>query len=208
MAKKLRDIGLVLNIIATFQSATADELRAGLSWYATMGDLVIRRMRLANRSHKCGYKLTRSVCLGIVAALSPNKSWVVNLDMCERLIISRRAGTYATQVAKALAILDGEDPLDALRGPKERSFYRCFMCPAASDDVTVDGHTLNIWLGEYMSTEKTKVSPRQYRLCKHDFQVAAEMLGVLPSQLQATCWIVWRRLNKSTGHTQDKNRGW
>lgn len=207
MGGNRRPTGQALHVLRVFNQATAAELQAGLSWYKTMGEMVIRRMRAANREHKCGYTLTRQACLGVVAALSPQKAWVVNMNLADALVIRRNAGTYKSQVKKALAILDGENPLDVLSGQKERSFYLCFLNPHSSREVTVDGHALNAWLGVYLSVEKTRVTPRLYDLARADYREVAEMMDLLPHQVQATVWLAWRRLNASPAHSMDRNHG-
>jgi hypothetical protein len=202
----MRPIGHQNNILRTYYQATSEEIQAGLTWYKSMGELALRMMRDANQNRKRPYRLTKTICYGIISALSPQKSWVRNLHMAAEFIETGKVGQFSAQVDKAREILAGANPEQILKGRKELSFYHCFMNPNTSA-VTIDGHALNIWLGLYVSVDKTKVTERLYRLAAEDYRAVASTLGIAPYQLQAITWLAWRRLNRSTGHTQDKRNG-
>lgn len=204
---RLRLAGCHANVLRVFYQSEAAEIQSGLNWYETMGALACERMRATNRQRKLGHSLPRNKCLGIIAALSPQKSWTRNLSLAESILYRSNIGVVKIQEEKGRKILGGEDPADVLKGPKERAFYECFAEYDTTRSVTIDGHTLNIWLGEYKSTADTKVTPRLFKLCTRDFQAVADSVGLRPHQLQAICWIAWRRMNGSKGHTMDRNAG-
>lgn len=209
---RLRETGLTLNILSVYFQATPAEMRAGNTWYRTSLGLIRRiaqdQAGRRNGLHAAfkGRKLTDTALAGAIAALSPNKTWSHNLKLLGQLLRTNKAATYGPQVDKARRCLMGEPPMQVLRGPKERAFFECFV-DHKSDAVVVDGHTYSLWMGAFVSTNKAKVTPRLGRLAAEDFRQVAETLGLRPSQVQATCWLAWRRLNESPGHKQDKKAG-
>jgi hypothetical protein len=204
----MRVTGCQLNVLRVFHASFAPEILQGLKWYEEMGNIACQRMRSVNRRRNLGHSLPRSKCLGIIAALSPQKNWSRNVAMAEAILYRDEIGAVGVQKEKGKRILGGEDPADVLKGQKERAFYQCFLDPHKTDAVTIDRHALCIWLGEYRTRDKELVvTPRLYRLASHDYREVARVVGMRPNQLQAITWIAWRRLHGSRGHTMDRNAG-
>jgi hypothetical protein len=146
---------------------------------------------------------------GVVAALSPNNRWERNVTDARRLCAAYHAGgidhasgvkvaTFNNNKGKALTILSGTRPLDVLGGLKVRAFYSAIL---GQDAVVVDGHAYAIWRGEHIPTTATpKIPPKLYDAIVADYIKAAEALSVVMGRelsavtVQATTWLVWRRM--------------
>jgi hypothetical protein len=196
----------VMNILRTYHRAEADEIIAGLTWYR---DAIDHALRLARKGVRAGEvpatpAVRRTALAGIVAALSPNKTWSQNLHLMLRLLRGHPGGQYPVQVAKALAILRGADPREVLRGRKERAFFEC-LADQATDEVAVDGHAFSIWKGKRVLTTRTRIGVRAYAMTAADYRRAAWLCGLRPHQIQAITWLAHRRLVKSVGHAHDRN---
>lgn len=190
------------SILAVFLAASDPERINGANWYATAQEAAAT---MAKR-----YGVSLDTVAGVVAALSPNNRWERNLRDADNLIAAYTLGgpgdalgvktsTYGKNKAKALAILQGADPLEALGGLKVRAFYGCII---GANAVCIDGHAYAIWRGERISTSSTpKISAKLYASIVADYVKATDTInGVLggqyqPFQVQAITWLAWRRLN-------------
>jgi hypothetical protein len=198
--------GQVLNILRTFHQATTEEIITGLTWYRDGLDYVASLVQDARKRGEIPQDrwITRPALAGMIAALSPNKPWTINIDLVLQVLRHRDAKQYKGQVAKALAILDGSDPLDVLNGPKERAFFECFADPDGTNAVTIDGHAFSAWMGRLIYTSRARVSRRLYRLAQADYVKAARQVALKPHQIQAITWLAHRRIHNSRGYAIDK----
>lgn len=143
---------------------------------------------------------------GAFAALSPNNDEAGNFRSLEYMMRDFREGLYLHEVTgvttypanreKAWRILRGEPALEVLGGLKVRAFYTCLVDPEDPAAVVVDGHTYSVWCGKRLILDDAACSSREYEQCASDFRVVAPLLGLRPSQLQATCWFTWRRIHR------------
>ena len=190
------------NIPAVYRSATAAERRKGSQWYLTAQS---QARRLAAR-----YELPLSTSVGVIAALSPGLEWLANLVDAERLIQAFMAddeppivGVYGRRNRdKALAILGGNDPADILGGLKVRSFYTNILQPNNPDPVTVDRHAYCLAHGirserSGSASKDVYLTPARYRETAEVYREISRELGLLPNQLQAITWLVWKRLGET-----------
>ena len=175
------------NIRAAFDAATPDDLAKGLRWYAN-----------AQREGRAvGPTLHRGV--GVIAALSPMQAWDVNIELARKLAKLHAEGApmpttgfgFKKNVAKAWAILDGTKPLDALRGPKVRSFYRNML--GCSTSVTVDRWAVRIAMGD--PKHDGTVPSGEYDAMADAFRSVADDLGMTARELQAATWTWVRRVH-------------
>jgi hypothetical protein len=183
----------VANLETVLALATDDDWSAGLVWYQTA------HAEACKLSH--AYGVTVRQAAGIIAALSPQTSWEENLRIADLLCAERANVHTADAQRKALAILDGADPITVLGGRKVRSFYANILAPFHAGPVTIDRHAAAILAGittPEWNTAHEKVLERKhyYRIATGIYRHAARQYGILPQQIQAIAWLV--QSNRST----------
>jgi hypothetical protein len=190
----------VRNILKLYRQATQEDTVNGVEWYA-------RAERMAKAIAKDA-GLPLPTVIGVMAALSPNNRWERNCKdaatMCQAWVAgesmdSFKVSCYNTMKQKAWTILDlgltdDEDILSHLNGQKIRSFYSNIR---GLDEVTIDGHALNIARGkrEGLTSDKTNMGKREYRELQEAYVKAAKRVGVKPHVLQAITWTTWKRIH-------------
>jgi hypothetical protein len=183
------------NILNIYNQATEQEIKDGLDWYnkANTDCLAV----LAHFPHQA-YNIN-SVA-GITAALSPRNKWARNIIDTYSLLTdsNSKVGTFNANKAKALAIKNlifatKTEVLDCLGGEKVRSFYQNILDPQDTTIVTVDGHAIGVWLG----SRATSVSAAgdAYTTIQDAYIRTANELEIIPNQLQAITWLVYRRIH-------------
>jgi hypothetical protein len=182
------------NVRALYASATPEEKTQGEQWY------VIARAQCKHIAMR--YNLPVEIVAAIVAVLSPNCPWDRNLKDAENLLRCYANGwpiewvsavTYRRNVWRAWDI---RDKLDAslLHGPKVEAFYHCIVNPN-SHHVCIDRHIYCATTGiEYTTETMPHITKEAHKaitraICK----VAAEN-HVIPHRIQATIWIIRRRI--------------
>lgn len=193
------------NILACYLRATDQDRALGLEWYKVAHD---DASRIAVR-----YQVPLDRVIGVIAALSPSTEWGRNLLESEWLISAHvkghrlpMVGVYGKRnVAKAVRILANGHALtefSAKTSPKVRAFYQCLLHPETSDVVCIDRHAkalaLNIGSSRkgYASNDElstVRSAAESDYLARH-YQRIAKRLGLVPHQLQAICWVTWKRL--------------
>lgn len=183
------------NILSVYGQATEGEVFAGLSWYPDARQKA-EEIAMSQGVHE-------HIAVGVVAALSPNNKWSRNLEDARNLISGYQRGvdvsvcTYHKMKEKAIRILDeqpdAEGVLDILNGKKIKSFYNCIL---GREDVCVDGHAYNIYLGKRnrLTSGKTSLNKSTYQRVSKAYIRSAKKVGLKPSELQAITWVTWRRL--------------
>ena len=169
-------------VLALYRRSDPRDLR----WYFEQRDL------LGARAGDLGIG-TREFA-GIVAALSPSKSWdtgsgaTPNLDCAVRFVSTGANVHTGDCMRKARAILAGADPADVLHGPKERAFADNLADPEGSMEVTCDR-----WMARAIGKRSESFTPRQYQETADLFRSIARTLGIRPHELQACVWAQIRR---------------
>jgi len=190
----------VRNILKTYRIATVSDVADGVEWYD-------RAKRMAAWIAK-ETGIPETTVIGAMAALSPNNRWERNckdaLTMCQAWINGDttddfKVSCYNTMKQKAWSILEDdlttdEDILSRLNGQKIRSFYSNIR---GLDEVTIDGHALNIARGkrEGLTSDKTNMGKKQYRELQAAYVTAAKRVKVKPHELQAITWTTWKRIH-------------
>lgn len=159
------------------------------------------------------HKFPAHIGAAVFAALSPNNDYYGNLRDTDRLLAAARAGltidqfkvsTYGNNKRKAWAIAQGTDPLTLIVFKKIRNFYLNVRDPDDPVPVTVDGHVHNIWTGKRIRLTEAaqKLKPQLYDVIAEDIRAVAAETKMLPNQVQAIIWTVWRRIHNIRASTQ------
>lgn len=183
-------------VLSVYADATADDELAGLTWYGPDSDLELQAIQLAARTS--GYKLDRSQCAGILAALSPSCGWRRNCDLAVELAADGDCPhAYGLCIERARDIRNGADAAAVLGGRKVRSFYWNIFDPDRIGPVTIDRHALSIVLGRKVAENDYKILERKgaYHLAAGAYRSAGRELNLAPHTVQAVTWLTWRRQN-------------
>ncbi|MFF1676092.1 hypothetical protein ACFVYG_08675 [Streptomyces sp. NPDC058256] len=172
----------VRNIIATWRSATPEQLQRGRTWYQTAHDLA---SAITDGDARAG--------AGVLAALSANKSWPETTALARRSwetgVLS---GHFQDALTKVAQIMAGADPTDVL--PMRRKtgmFFLCIADPLDTDAVVIDRHAHDVAVGEtYGQRDRGLSTASRYALLADCYREAALRLGELPNTVQAVTWVV------------------
>lgn len=192
----MNDTPSVSNVLAVYNGASADNIRHGMAWYPFAHNEALRM------GGGRAYHLHRNA--GIIAALSPMNGWTNNIRKA-RLLVSLRGNVVVTKgmpngiglgnnVAKAVAIYKGADPLDVLNGDKVTAFYRTIVDPTGDIDPVIDRHAFDIAVGERTDDKRRGILSRKgvYHEFAHVYREAAKVAGIGSAQMQAITWVAWR----------------
>lgn len=138
------------------------------------------------------------VC-GVIASLSPLKSWDVNKMITIQFFEGKRGLHTGKMIAKAESITELENAdvvqiSEILRGNKIVSFFLNIYDPSNQDVVTIDRHALCIAVGEILSdTEQRGLTKNQYDFFVQCYKMASIKRGVSPLMMQSVTWEQWRK---------------
>lgn len=177
------------NVLAVYDSATADQVREGLSWYLD--------------AHRFARSLDRrnpARAAGVIAALSPMMGWDANK---RQAAIAFEEGTAMglgldNNCVKATRILHGENPLDVLGGRKVVSFYNTILDPLGFTIPVIDRHAFDIAIGKVTDDAAKSILGRKgmYDAFGKVYVNAAKRAGISAPQMQAITWVAWRVMKK------------
>lgn len=178
------------NIKTVWSLASADDRTAGRDWYR---DAHLTACMLADGDVRKG--------AGVLAALSPQTSWWLNVELAADAFDASVATRHTWDSRrKANLILRGADPTGVL--PMRRKtghFFRCIVNPSDPDAVCVDRHAHDIAVGVPLGNWNRGLSAYgRYELVASAYRLVASELGVIPSTIQATTWVVWRSMISGT----------
>jgi hypothetical protein len=187
--KKLYDESFVLkNIETIYNKCTSDDINNGRTWYENAKSFSIYLSKK--------YNVTEIQSAGIIAALSPQKSWINNMKITEHFIESNgKASVHTgTQLSKASYILKNslitEEVYHILGGMKTKNFFYNIYNPDNNKAVTIDRHHLNVCYAEDIKG----CTDKQYEFLKENTIIFANQINMIPSMLQATLWVCWKRI--------------
>ena len=187
---------MIHNIISVYRDADETQHAEGLLWYSDA--------QKAAHNIAVKYDIAVYIVVAVIAALSPNNKWTRNVRNANALIgafirgdgiDSVKVSTYNKMKQKAWDILAARPDYDGakamLKGQKITSFFMDIM---GEFNVTIDGHARNIAYGERigLTDDRTNIGKKEYRALQAAYEAAAERLGLMPYQLQAITWRVWR----------------
>lgn len=187
---------MVHNIMACYRSADDLQVAEGLLWYSDA--------QKAAHNIAAKYGIAVYIVVAVISALSPNNKWARNVINADALIGAFLRGdgidavkvsTYHAMKQKAWDILVARPDYDGakrmLKGQKITSFFCDIM---GEFNVTIDGHARNIAYDEKvgLTDDRTNIGVREYRALQAAYEEAARRIGLMPYQLQAITWRVWR----------------
>ena len=187
---------MIHNIISVYRDADETQHAEGLLWYSDA--------QKAAHNIAVKYDIAVYIVVAVIAALSPNNKWTRNVRNANALIgafirgdgiDSVKVSTYNKMKQKAWDILAARPDYDGakamLKGQKITSFFMDIM---GEFNVTIDGHARNIAYGERvgLTDDRTNIGVREYRALQAAYEEAARRVGLMPYQLQAITWRVWR----------------
>ena len=187
---------MMYNITCVYRDADETQHAEGLLWY--------ENAQKAAHDIAVKYDIAVYIVAAVIAALSPNNKWSRNLTNADALIgafirgdgiDSVKVSTYHAMKRKAWDILaarpDYETAKKMLKGQKITSFFCDIM---GEFNVTIDGHARNIAYGERvgLTDDRSNIGVREYRALQAAYEEAARRVGLMPYQLQAITWRVWR----------------
>ena len=187
---------MIANIVACYKTADDDQRAGGMVWYS--------KAQCAAYDIAAKYDIAVYLVVAVIAALSPNNKWARNLVNADALIgaflrgdgiDSVKVSTYHKMKQKAWDILAARPDYDTaktmLKGQKITSFFCDIM---GEFNVTIDGHARNIAYAEKVSLtdDRSNIGKLEYRALQAAYEEAARQLGLMPYQLQAITWRVWR----------------
>lgn len=202
---------VVNSILRYYAMASIEEQREGLTWYQIAHDYC---KELAVR-----FNISISQVAGIVAAFSPQTGWQENKRFALSFLISpNKVIKNEIQTAKARKILTLKSESDIYRALslneaawKTKAFFLNILNPTILTDVTIDRHAIATCIQHpnktfALSDSYGKLTVTQYRFFEHCYIQAAVQIGILPQQLQAIVWTVYRRQRDL--RTYDDAKGW
>ena len=187
---------MIYNIVSVLRDSDETQHAEGLLWYPNA--------QKAAHDIAIKYDIAVYLVVAVISALSPNNKWSRNLTNADALIgafirgdgiDSVKVSTYNKMKAKAWDILAARPDYDGakkmLKGQKITSFFMDIM---GEFNVTIDGHARNIAYGERvgLTDDRTNIGVREYRALQAAYEEAARRVGLMPYQLQAITWRVWR----------------
>ncbi len=164
--------------------STPIHFKEGREWYPT-GNLFCNGLSKE-------FTVSLEIACGIVACLSPLKSWPVNMKIAKQFLEGKRNVHTGLQVTKAEAILRGEDIELCLGGLKTISFYHNLLNPPDPNYVTIDRHMLWMFKG------KPSITPKQYYGYRDALKGYALDNNWIPSELQAVTWCAVKQIKHDT----------
>ena len=187
---------MIHNIVSVLRDSDETQHAEGLLWYPNA--------QKAAHDIAVKYDIAVYLVVAVIAALSPNNKWTRNIVNADALIGAFMRGdgidavkvsTYHKMKQKAWDILAARPDYDGaktmLKGQKITSFFMDIM---GEFNVTIDGHARNIAYGERvgLTDDRTNIGVREYRALQAAYEEAARRVGLMPYQLQAITWRVWR----------------
>jgi hypothetical protein len=187
---------MIHNIISVYRDADEKQHAEGLVWYPNA--------QKAAYNIAVKYDIAVYIVVAVIAALSPNNKWSRNVRNADALIgafirgdgmLSVKVSTYNKMKQKAWDILAARPNYDGAKAMLKGQKITSFFCDIMGEfNVTIDGHARNIAYGERvgLTDDRTNIGVREYHALQAAYDEAARRVGLLPYQLQAITWRVWR----------------
>lgn len=190
---------LVNSILRFFHAATAGEVKEGLRWYLEANSYC--------KELSARFNLPVHVVAGIIAAYSPQTGWQENKRYTLSFLINpkvRHKSLVQDVKARTIAGLVCENEIYSALSVndaawKTKAFFLNILNPDVVTSVTIDRHAIAVSIQnpdktEALSDAYGKLTKKQYEFFEQAYVTAARELDILPQQLQAITWTVYRRL--------------
>ena len=181
------------NILSVYHNP---DFSGGYNWYDKANELA---NVLATK-----YGLTTLQVAGIIASLSPLKSWEENKKIAVQFLINGNGKHTEAMKSKARDIkaysdsFEREFILATLNGNKISSFFVNIAYPNEGSYVTIDRHAIAICLGRNINENEGKgITDKQYEFLASCYRQAAEILDIVPNKVQSVTWVKWRKLKNA-----------
>ena len=164
------------------------------NWYSKANKIA------QNLSIKHNYPI--STISGIIAGLSPLKSWHQNLIITSLFLEQGISKHTKTQTKKVQYILKTKNPYkieQILKGKKTQNFFWNIYDPTLDYYVCLDIHMSQLITG---NSSKKVLTNREYTIAKEVFIDFAFNKGFKPNALQSILWEYYR--NQKWNRTFDK----
>lgn len=187
---------MIYNIVSVLRDSDETQHAEGLLWYPNA--------QKAAHDIAIKYDIAVYLVVAVIAALSPNNKWTRNIVNADALIgafirgdgiDSVKVSTYNKMKQKAWDILAARPDYDGAKAMLKGQKITSFFCDIMGEfNVTIDGHARNIAYGERvgLTDDRTNIGVREYRALQAAYEEAARRVGLMPYQLQAITWRVWR----------------
>lgn len=144
-------------------------------------------------------EVIHNIACGVVAALSPVKTWEQNKKCAVEMLETGDCGHMQLFKDKARQIIDsdGSDEaiLSILNGRKISAFYLNIRYLEKANYITIDRHALSIGLGRWTTDEDYQgMTAKQYEFFVQCYTLAAVQAGVTPLLMQSATWVKWREI--------------
>ena len=202
---------VVSNILSIY-----DQSEGGSNWYneahefaRTLANKYILKSNQVRRSQNIfrEQQLALAKVAGIIASLSPLKTWGENKIITEWFLKTGKAKHITLFEQKAEAILESDGEIETiseiLNGNKITSFFLNIFNPHDATAVTVDRHAVSIAVGEVLTGDTISMTSNQYEFLSNAYRIASLKRKVRPSQMQSVTWVKWREMKKEVKQTED-----
>lgn len=201
------------HVVAHWAKASDEEKNQGMRWYAD-AHLLAKALGDTYAGGDTGK------AAGVLSAYSPRSAWPANMHNAARSLASGKAldvgeGMSIMGIHHTLAkkILEGHDYDDVLKGPKTNAFAKLIHHGGTDPHtgrpqphVVIDRHALSVAAGKRLTEKEAGGFPSSnthyYNHAAKAYTDAADAISkteghtVAPHQVQATTWLVRKRLNR------------
>lgn len=164
-------------------------------WYAEAYNYALEISKLAPNL------LNVNQSAGVIAALSPCKSWNQNKKEALKMIVTGDCGHIKAFKQKAAAIIASsgteDEVLRILNGNKIQAFYLNMRYPEKSLHLTIDRHALSVCLNRWITEDDYRgMTKKQYLFFSECYRHAAAKLGISALLVQSATWLTWRKIKR------------
>jgi hypothetical protein len=180
----------VKNILEVYNSS---DKTISTNWYVNANEFA---QSLATK-----YNVSLPVACGVIASLSPLKSWTENKKIATSFLHNGKGKHIKCFIDKAVQIKASNGDVETialiLNGNKTISFFINILEPHQQNFVTIDRHALSIAIGRNIQEHEGKgITYNQYQFFVNAYNIAGAKAGISPVLMQSITWVTWRENKK------------